>query len=430
MSRAELVLQRFPPLTGVDAPGEEQGGHDGGRPGGGPGRLRGKAHLQLRLGRTPDLDFPFIFLEPTLFHLHGVFAGRDLVTTGCFARRNAVHQQPGAPALLAGHRDPSVRHLLHLDHVGGGGSGRHLDLLACGHVPVALEPDGVFARFHVAGVGRSAEGADVLAVEKDVGTGHIRRHLDPAEEMLFRQGDVDLVDLVGARADASFLGLPAARLDDQLHRLGRQRALPGRPGENPALLVVQVDQRARRLRVDDHQPLGVDARQPGLGGGRLCFGRAGRIRRRRRRRGSEQRLEAIDTFPHQAGVLGLGILLQILVEKLHGLLVFLGLLERDRRIEQERGEWLLVVGGQELRRRIVVSLADVQDLGLFEVGLGRHQRRVGWRFRAPGLGEGRARAEDCHHHTGQRHKRDHSADHCTSLRQPLESRKRVGLDRT
>ena len=194
--------------------------------------------------------------------------GRHLVAAGGVADRLAVDQQLAPAALLAGDADPAVLHLVHVDHVGGGGAGGDLDVLADGGVARPLQPDGVLARLHVAGVGRAADGPDLPLVQEHVGAGHVGGHLDPAQEVLLGQRDVDLVHLVGARADHPFLRLPALGLDDQLHRLGRQRSLPGRAGEHAVLLVVQVDHRARRLGIDDHQALGLDAREHRLGLGR------------------------------------------------------------------------------------------------------------------------------------------------------------------
>src|SRR5262249_52040988 len=87
--------------------------------------------------------------------------------------------------------------------------------------------------------------------------------------------------------------------------------------------------------------------------------------------------EDVEAQPHLRRVAGVGILAQVALEVLLGLLELLRLLVRDRDVEEERGEGLLVVGLQELRRRGVVLPTHEEGLRRLEVVLGVAERLVG-----------------------------------------------------
>jgi hypothetical protein len=226
-----------------------------------------------------------------------------------------------------------------------------------------------------------------LFFDEEVGAHHVGGDLDPAEVVLLGERDVDVDQLVRARADLPLFGLPPLRLEDQAHRLRFERSVPGGLAERARPLVVEVDRRSLRLRVDDHQPFGVDVGQhrkdrrgrwwrgrrrsrrggrPGCGGrrarrgrrlprNRRRTGRGGRSRRRgrrarhgrrgnRRRWGREQLSDHVQAKPDLRGVAGVRIVLQIALEVLLRLLELLGLLVGDGDVEQERRVGLLVVG--------------------------------------------------------------------------------------
>ncbi len=216
--------------------------------------------------------------------------------------------------------------------------------------------------------------------------GDVGGDLDPAEVVLLGQRDVDVDQLVGARADRALLGLPPLRLEDQADRLRLERALPGRLAERARPLVVEVDRRPLRLRVDDHQPLGVDVGQHGQrrrsrrraapaarparraprGGRRAGLGaahRGGAARLARAAFPAARQVRAAFRAPRQASAaaaaggggggasslpitsrrsftcaasLAFGVLVEVALEVLLGLLELLRLLVGDGDVEQER----------------------------------------------------------------------------------------------
>src|SRR5262249_1268529 len=98
------------------------------------------------------------------------------------------------------------------------------------------------------------------------------------------------------------------------------------------------------------------------------------------------RLQRLDARLDLRGVGRAGVLLQICLEVLLGLLQLLGLLERDGGVEEESRERLLVEGGQEALGRRRVLLLQEQELRGPELLLGGDQVLVGC-----GLDRGRGR---------------------------------------
>ena len=206
--------------------------------------------------------------------------------------------------------------------------------------------------------------------------------LDPAEVVLLGQRDVDVDQLVRARADRAApppstpsipgSGAPASTPESPCQGVVAERARP---------LVIEVDRRPLRLRVDDHQPLGLDVGQHGRrrrraagvaarrararrafppGRPRARAPRPGRRRRRgrpaaggvperrarrsrrrgdrrrRSRRRREQLADHVQAKPDLRGVAGVGILLQVALEVLLGLVELLRLLVGDGDVEEKR----------------------------------------------------------------------------------------------
>ena len=168
--------------------------------------------------------------------------------------------------------DPAAVALLERPVVLRGRARLDLDGLLERDVALLLDVDRVLAGLEVPREGRAPDGADVLAVDEDLRAHGVRGDLDPAEVVLLGQRDVDVDELVGLGRDRPLLGLEALRLEDEPEGLGLERALPRRLAERAALLVVEVDRRALRLRVDDDEPL----REEGGQRGRLERGRRDR----------------------------------------------------------------------------------------------------------------------------------------------------------
>ena len=64
------------------------------------------------------------------------------------------------------------------------------------------------------------------------------------------------------------------------------------------------------------------------------------------------------------------VLVEIALEQVDGTVQFPRLLERDRGVEEKRGERLLVIGREELGRGVVPQLPQVEDLGFLKLRLG------------------------------------------------------------
>src|SRR6185312_4139704 len=113
------------------------------------------------------------------------------------------------------------------------------------------------------------------------------------------------------------------------------------------------------------------------------------------------------------GVGGVGIVVQVLLEVLLGLVELLGLFVRDRDVEQEGRIRLLVVGLQELPGRGFELAAYEEVLGRLEVVLGLGQRLVGRVVRRARQGRDTQGREDRQQH---RRSAEAHARHRTTIR--------------